>query len=631
MLLTRIWRGQPGRYFGISTKSASGKWTDHFFKRSELSKVPDFIDDNKDKDLYFCPHGFNEPSRRKEHAVAPRVLWSDLDEVDPAKIKLKPTIAIESSPGRYVGLWLLDKEMDEVLNRRLSYFIGADKSGWDFSQVLRIPGTINYKYNAMPRTRILWSDGPSYEVKELQKILPAVSDESTGDPSEAGEIYRKWARRLRPGLRRELMSGRATHGKRSEVIWKLENELIETGLTEDEALVLIKASPWNKFAGRHDEDKQLRRELGKIVNTHLNGSKKNGKAPVLRDDREDGDDRLLFRSMDEVEEEQIDWIWYPYLARGELTIIEGDPGLGKSYLAQMICAHLGDGKELPSVKKYPTIEGQCVYFDIENSAGSVTKKRLVNNGMLHLERFIQCEEPFSIDDEYAWDDITEYFEQHHPLVAVFDTVNTYLGKSDSFKGTEAQQVFMRFRALASRYKCAVIVLRHLTKSSKERALYRGQGNIAFAGLARVVVTVGSMPEEEGTRVMAVTKLNIARLPKALTFTIMELPDTLKDRDRSKFEWGEFVDLSSEDILGVTKDTGSAGDREAAKTFLERYLDEGPQEVRVLERQAESRSINAKALKAACQELGVVTEVSGKGKEKRLWWALPDDPEPHVRH
>lgn len=638
MILDRLWRAQAGQYFCVSTKSASKKWRDTFFKRSELGKVAAFIEDNRDKDLYFCPHGFSKPERRKEYAVTPHMLWSDLDEVDPAKIKLKPTIAIESSVGRFVGLWLLDGDMTEALNRRLSYHIGADKSGWDFTQVLRIPGTTNYKYASMPRTRILWSDGATYTVKELERTLPRLKDEDKPrDTGDASEVYKRAEKKLPHWLRRELMDGNPVEGQRSEMIWKLENGLIEAGLSTEEAFVLIKASPWNKFAGRRNEDEQLERELDKIVKRHLNGSKRHAVTETKRsahreeDDEEDEEVRLLFRPMDTVEEENINWIWYPYLARGELTILEGDPGLGKSYLAQMVCAHISDGRGLPLVKEFPTVTGSTVYFDMENSAGTVTKKRLATNGLKHMERFVQCEEPFSVEDQNAWDIVNDYFETHKPTVAVFDTVNTYLGKADAFKSTEAQQAFMKFRDLAQRFNCAVITLRHLTKSSKERALYRGQGNIAFAGIARVIITVGQIPndDDEEKRVMAVTKLNIARHPKALTFFIRELPDTSKEKDRSEFKWGEFIELTSDDILAALPIKGKDADAAGVKKFLKAQLGKGPQDRTKIERMCDARSITLKALKKACEELGVITEVSGQGKERRTLLRLAEKPKRYL--
>jgi hypothetical protein len=173
VLITRIWKQQPGKYFFLATKSVSGRWRDHSFSRSEFSQVEDFISENRDKNIYFCPHGFTERRRLEKYAVMPNLLWADLDEADPKDIKVKPTIAIESSPGRFVGLWFLeDTPRDKQLNRRLTYFIGADKGGWDMTQVLRVPGTTNYKYQSFPRVRTLWIDGPIYTVRRIEAKLP---------------------------------------------------------------------------------------------------------------------------------------------------------------------------------------------------------------------------------------------------------------------------------------------------------------------------------------------------------------------------------------------------------------------------------------------------------------------------
>ncbi len=631
MLVDRIWAAQPGKYFCLSTKSGGGKWRDHFFtKKGEgedilsFKAIPEFLRDHADRQIYFCPHGFKQPRRLKPNAVLPHLLWSDLDEADPRTMKLKPTIAIESSPGRYVGIWFTDGETTEELNRAMTYSVGADVSGWDLTQVLRVPGTTNWKYTTAPRVKTLWTDGPVYRVADLRKKLP-VDDKGnadSGEETDAAELFKKYSRKLPPWCRRELLNGKPVVGKQSEMIWKLGNTLIESGLTMEDAFVLLKASPWNKFAGRHNEDIQLQRELDKAINKHMRAAR-----PVAGeregDNEERGDKRLLFRSMDEVEEENIDWLWYPYLAFGEVSILEGDPGLGKSYLMQKISQMFVDGEKLPTEHKGETAKtGKVVYFDMENSAGSVTKKRLITNGLKNETSFIQCEEPFSIDDEDALDEVYDFVEEHKPSLMVFDTLNTYMGKSDSFKGTEVQQTFARFVEIARRFHIAVVVLRHLTKSTKERAMYRGQGSISFTGMARVVMTVGVSPEDPEMRVMAITKINVAKPPRAITFTIESVPDTLKERDRSRFVWGEFVDLTSEDIVSAAPKANS--DREDASSFLKSTLAEQSMESGKLERMAESRSISSRTLHRAADDLGIIKKVTGFGKDKRSIWSLPEE-------
>ena len=215
-LITRLWAKQPGKYFCISTKNSRGVWRDNFFSKDQViaGAVEKFIEEHHECDLYFCPTGFSEKRRAKELAAFPKMLWADLDEANPRDIKksLRPTIAIESSPGRYVGLWMIDKTHDNDINRALTYFVGADKGGWDATQVLRVPGTLNYKYSSMPRVRIAWADGEEHRIEDIAreiryrkgvvrdtdgKEMSAVA--ASGGNSLAGNVrsvYKKWEKKL---------------------------------------------------------------------------------------------------------------------------------------------------------------------------------------------------------------------------------------------------------------------------------------------------------------------------------------------------------------------------------------------------------------------------------------------------
>jgi archaellum biogenesis ATPase FlaH len=611
MLITRVWKNQPGDYFCISTKSKSGKWTDKFFTRKQLSKVRAFVNANLDKDVYFCPHGFTEPRRLKEYAVMPNLLWADLDEADPSKIKVMPSVAIQSSPGRYVGLWFTDRPVDESINRRLTYLVGADHGGWDVTQVLRFPGTSNYKYDNPPRVKVMWQDGPSYELDEIIHVLPP-DELIEANLGEAIGVYRRYEKHLSMFARREILKGKPKRGKRSEVLWRLNKEMMEAGMTSDEAFSILVVSPWNKFKGRRNGSKQLRRELEKSMEQKFDS------VPIEVD--EDQEERFLVTSLADVEVEQLDWIWYPYLARKELTILEGDPGLGKSYVAQMIGAAIVDGKRLPTVKAHPAVKGKVAYFDLENSAGTVTKARLVDNGCKNMKDYYQDEQVFMIDDEDIMERVYEGLERIQPDLVVFDTLNTYIGKADVHKASETQQAMKHFVEIARRFNCSCVVLRHLTKSTKEKALYRGQGSIAFTGMARVVMTVGQHPEDDNVRVMAVTKLNVTKIPDALTFEIKPLPDTLKRQDRSELVWGDFVDLTADEIMMTSPAKKKRGDE--VEDFLRDLLESGPMTKGAVERAAKARGISIKIVLRTAAAIGVVRQKKGYAGKRTSVWALP---------
>lgn len=631
MIVTRIWQAQEGKFFCVSTKSPGGKWKDHFFARDEFGDIRELLKEYADSDIYWCLHGFNRRARQKEESVPPRLCYADLDEVNPSKLgKLKPTIAIESSPGRYVGIWLMDQPITEELNRRLTYAVGADKGGWDFTQVLRFPGTRNYKYHTQPRVRLLWDDGPSFTVETLEKWLPEKVVDNSGEVLDAKEIYRRYQEQLPHWARREIFKGKPREGQRSEMLWKLEHAMLDAGMTESEAFALIKASPWNKFRDRANEDEQLKRELEKVIEHRIAREIAGHGASILKkkEEKEKSEEevgpRFNLINLEEVEEEEINWIWKPYIAKGEMTIVEGDPDVGKSYLTQIVCGYIADGRKLPNEKPSgeAPAQGRILYFDLENTAATVLKPRLVDNKIKNLSDFRQVDSFFTVDNEKAVEELYRVMEEVKPLVVIFDTINTYIGRADTHKASETQQALAYFRELAKDFECAVIVLRHLTKSSKgDKALYRGQGSIAFTGMARVVMTVAHHPEDSAWRVMSVTKCNIAKKPRALSYRIIGLKN-----DRSKLEWGEWLDLTSDELLApVSKKPGKSDSTEGekdAEDFLRDRLAEGPVEVEQLQREAERKAISWKHCVRVAENFSF-RKLKGLGKLGPRW-ALPKE-------
>lgn len=634
-LILDLWKMLPGKFFCLSTKDGEGKWKDHFFSKEEFGEIKGFLRDNDEKDIYFCPHGFNRRVRQKGEAVIPPLLWADLDFSDPRDKKrfqyLKPTIAIESSPGRFVGLWKLKQPMTEALNRRMTYALDADHGGWDLTQVLRMPGTKNYKYKSQPKVRVLWDDGKTYSIKKLDEILPKDDAETEdGELLSPAEVYEKYEAKLPRWVRRELVAKRIIGvSDRSEMLWRLENACVEAGMSLDEAFAVIKRSIWNKFAGRRGEDSQLRRELQKVVDNQFKERPKGADKRHMKSDEEESHDekeprgRFIFKPLSEIEREELDFLWYPYLVRGEVSILEGDPGLGKSYLAQMVSGAIAKGKRIICSKKgQPKVTGPVVYFDIENSAGTVTKPRLEDNGFGDLTNYFPIEQAFGIDDEEALDEIYEHLEEIKPALVVFDTLNTYIGKADTHKASESTQAFGQFGQIAKQFGCSVLVLRHLTKGAGS-AMYRGQGSIAFAGSARVVMSVGVDPNDTETRAMAVTKCNFAKAPPALTFRIEERPN-----GKSEFVWGEFVDLTSQEIMDAASAARAEGrvgsGMQEAMEFLESHITGVALDKAKLCRMAEKRSIPEKMLTRAAAKMGVNIQKTGKGMSKAETWEITDE-------
>jgi hypothetical protein len=155
-----VWLSQDCEGYGFVSmrdRVKANYWTELHFEVPGRIEVPDF----DDIDLYFCPNLFSVPHRRKEYMLPSVWLYADLDEVSPFDIEtVPPTVVWETSKGRWQAMWQCPIAMEpsehQIINKRLTYMIGADKGGWDATQVLRIPGTRNYKYDEQPEVKLVW-------------------------------------------------------------------------------------------------------------------------------------------------------------------------------------------------------------------------------------------------------------------------------------------------------------------------------------------------------------------------------------------------------------------------------------------------------------------------------------------
>ena len=617
-VLREIWSrqchgGKP--YFCISTKRVSDdQWKDHFFKWPNLTELERLLAEYDDEryNVYFCPLPFSRPYRRREYVVGSLFLWADIDAANPKKMDPQPNILWESSPGRWAGLWLMKNwasgEKLEELNKRMTYGTGSDKAGWDITQVLRVPGTRNHKYEGSPVGKLV---GVNLRDSITEAEVPEnVSGVALG-------VYKKWEKKLRGETRATLSSRIATEGKRSEVLWKLYHQLFDAGVPVAEIKAMVKESVWNKYQGRRDENKQLDRDIEKCLSEKLSTSDGGHSGPALAGAEEIYEGRAL----SDVVEGKVDWLWHGYISRGSLTIVEGDPGLGKSFFMQMVAAAVCSGGRLPSEGGLSGTEklkpGGCLYFSVEDDASTVIKPRL--SGRPGLERFRIYDRTLTMDTDGAG--VAEYLvEKFKPSLVVFDTINYFIGGIDMHRANEVAQQMANFTALASKYNVAVVALRHLTKGGVGvKATYRGQGSITFTGTAREVLTVGLHPDDPDMRIVAVTKLNLAAKPKAVGYKISR-----GEGGKALFEWSEeLYDLTSDEILAVLeKSGGKEGKKDEAGDFIREQLADGAMEVDVLKRLSEARGIAPTTLNKAKKELGIKVIKRESTGETRWFWTLP---------
>ena len=332
------------------------------------------------------------------------------------------------------------------------------------------------------------------------------------------------------------------------------------------------------------------------------------------DNRRD-EPNLKLINMEQVEVEKIDWLLYPFIPFGKVTIVQGDPGEGKTTMVLQIIAKLTKGEAvLPSGSDEPALEAKTVdlepvnviYQTAEDGLGDTIKPRLLSAGA-------DCSRVMIIDDnDQALTMMDARLEEAiiktKARLVVLDPIQGFLGAAvDMHRANEIRPLMKRVAVLAEKYHCAIILIGHMNKNSNGKSSYRGLGSIDFQAAARSVLIVGRIKDEPEIRVVCHVKSSLAPEGKSIAFRL--------DKDTG-FEWIGEYDISADDLL--------SGDNRGqkiheAKEFLKEILVSGSVAQTKVAEEAESRGIKKKTLWNAKKELEIESVKIGN----QWFWMLPE--------
>lgn len=324
---------------------------------------------------------------------------------------------------------------------------------------------------------------------------------------------------------------------------------------------------------------------------------------------------LKLINMEQVEIEKIDWLLYPFIPFGKVTIVQGDPGEGKTTMVLQIIAKLTKGEAvLPSDSDESALEEKTmalepvnvIYQTAEDGLGDTIKPRLLSAGA-------DCSRVMVIDDDdqaLTMMDarLEEAIIQTKARLVVLDPIQGFLVTDvDMHRANEIRPLMKRVAVLAEKYHCAIILIGHMNKNSNGKSSYRGLGSIDFQAAARSVLIVGRIKDEPEIRVVCHVKSSLAPEGKSIAFRL--------DKDTG-FEWIGEYDISADDLL--------SGDNRgqkihAAKEFLQEVLASGSVAQTKVAEEAESRGIKKKTLWNAKKELEIDSVKIGN----QWFWMLPE--------
>jgi hypothetical protein len=330
--------------------------------------------------------------------------------------------------------------------------------------------------------------------------------------------------------------------------------------------------------------------------------------------------------LSEVISEEVSWLWEPYLALGKIAIVEGDPGLGKTFFALAVATSISNGWPLIDKDGTPNQavnQGKVLYLTAEDGLGDTLRPRLEKMGanvanIIALEGKITSGKddmvPVSLLDVEV---LREALNKVRPTLIIIDPIQAYLGPGVNMsRAEEVRPLLSMLGKLAEEFKSAVIIIRHLTKAAKDKASYRGMGSIDFTAAARSVLLVGKDPDDDSKRVVVQTKSSLSEQGKSISFTITE----------GKFEWLGQVDITAAEILAPEKlESDDEGEEKKipfleARKYLIDSLKDGPKLAKDLCEGIAGSGFSKRTLEAA----KIALKIKAFREGGKWLWAFPPD-------
>ncbi len=228
-------------------------------------------------------------------------------------------------------------------------------------------------------------------------------------------------------------------------------------------------------------------------------------------------DKLKYEYFSSIKQKNVEWLWYPYIPYGKLTILQGDPGEGKSTFMLNIAALLTKGKPMPD--GYSIGDPKCVvYQTLEDDLSDTVKPRLIAAGAdcSKIAYIVDEESPLTLEDSR----IEMAIKKTNARLFILDPLQAYVSQhTDMFSAGRIRQQLQSLSNIAAKYKCAVVIIGHMNKASGEKNLYRGLGTIDIAAIARSVLMIARDKADSSLRYMFPVKSSLAPEGSMIAFTL----------------------------------------------------------------------------------------------------------------
>lgn len=311
--------------------------------------------------------------------------------------------------------------------------------------------------------------------------------------------------------------------------------------------------------------------------------------------------------MSDVELTPVEWLWKPYLPFGKLSVLQGNPGEGKTYFAMHLAAACTNGKLLPNMERMEPFN--VIYQTAEDGLGDTVKPRLIEAGA-DLDRVLVIDDSdvqLTLSDER----IEKAIIENNARLVIIDPIQAYLGADvDMNRANEVRPIFMRLGQVAQRTGCAILLIGHLNKAAGMQSLQRGLGSIDIAAAVRSVMFIGKLKHDPTMRILTHEKSFLAPPGVSLAFSL---------GDEGGFRWVGEYDITADEMLSGIEPQRETKTQQA-KDLICTLLSGGKQVLSEdIDKAALERGIPGRTVRDAKRELGDALKSKIVEGRKKVFW------------
>ena len=312
--------------------------------------------------------------------------------------------------------------------------------------------------------------------------------------------------------------------------------------------------------------------------------------------------------MSEVQQTEVEWLWYPYIPFGKLTIIQGNPGEGKTFFAMQLAAACTNRRFLPQMEPFEPFN--MIFQTAEDGLGDTVKPRLLS-AEADLERVLvidDADNPLTLADER----IENAIRENNTRLVIIDPLQAFLGANvDMNRANEVRPIFRRLADVAQATNCAIVMIGHLNKAAGSQSTYRGLGSIDITAVVRSLLFIGKVRTDPTTRVIVHEKSSLAPPGQSLAFSL---------GDEKGFRWIGAYDISAEDLLAGGEGSKTELKQEQAAKLIEQFLSEGRKvSIAEINKEAAERGISERTVRLVRNSMGDKIASERQGKDWWIWF------------